>query len=78
MHNAEIRLECLKLAHRAGLSPQEIIATAREFLAWVGGVPDPTTAPRPGDSLKEGKPAPSVSRTDKPLEAAKRRSSATV
>lgn len=49
---------------------------AREYLAWVGGVMDPTTAARPGDSLKEGKPAPSVSRSDKPLE--KRRSAATV
>jgi hypothetical protein len=73
MHKPEIRLECLKLAHRPGLSPQEVISVAREYLAWVGGVVDPTTAARPGDSLKEGKPAPSVSRSDKPLEAVKRR-----
>lgn len=75
MQNSEIRLECLKLASRPGLSPGEVIAAARDYLAWVNGVPDPTTATRPGDSLKEGKPAPSVSRSDKPLE--KRRSAAT-
>lgn len=51
---------------------------AREYLAWVGGVPNPTTLKGPGDSLTEGKPAPSVSRTDKPSEAVKRRSAATV
>jgi hypothetical protein len=75
MHNSEIRLECLKLASRPGLSPHEIIAAARDFLAWVNGMPDPITAARPDDSLKEGRPAPSVSRSDKPLE--KRRSAAT-
>lgn len=78
MHNSEIRLECLKLASRPGLSPLEIIAAARDYLAWVNGVPDPITALRPDDSLKEGKPAPSVSRSDKPLDQAKRRSAATV
>lgn len=76
MQNLEIRLECLKLAHRADRSPSEVIAMAREYLAWVGGVVDPITAARPGDSLKEGKPAPSVSRSDKPLE--KRRSAAPI
>lgn len=59
-HSAEIRLECLKLAHRPGLSPQEVIATAREYLAWVGGTPNPTTLTGPGDSSKESKLAPAV------------------
>lgn len=60
MQSAEIRLECLKLACRAGLSPDEIIANARTFVAWVDGIPPPTTASRPGDSSKVSKPAPSV------------------
>lgn len=81
MQNAEIRLECLKLAHRAGLSPDEVIATARTYLAWATGAQSPTTATAaswPGDSLKAGEPAPSVSRSDKPLDVAKRRKAATV
>jgi hypothetical protein len=65
MQNSEIRLECLKLAHRPDRPPQEVIATAREYLAWVGGV-NPTTAERPGGSLEEGKPAPSVSARTSP------------
>jgi len=60
MQNAEIRLECLKLASRPGLSPEEILAMARVYLGWVDGVPTPTTSPRPGDSSKASKPAPSV------------------
>jgi len=66
MQNSEIRLECLKLAHRPDRAPAEVIAAAREYLAWVGGVIDPTTALRPGGSLEEGKPAPSVSARTSP------------
>lgn len=60
MQKDEIRLECLKLACRAGLSPDEILANARVFVAWVDGIPTPTTPQRPGDSSKVSKPAPSV------------------
>lgn len=54
-HASEIRLECLKLAHRPGLSPQEVIGIAREYLAWVGAVPPTTQVPEPDDSQKDGK-----------------------
>lgn len=30
-----IRFECLCLANRPGLSPHEVIAIAKEYLAWV-------------------------------------------
>ena len=42
----KIRLECLQLAHRPGLSPDEIIANARVYLAWVAGASAPTTPSR--------------------------------
>lgn len=68
MQYAEIRLECLKLAQRPGLSPYEVIAAARDYLAWVNGVPDPITSPKkPDDSPKAGKLAPNKS-SDKPFE----------
>jgi len=71
-HTPEIRLECLKLAHRPDRSPQEVIAMAREYLAWVGGVPVPITPEGPGDSQKVGKTAPADSaRTSLPKSAAK-------
>jgi hypothetical protein len=66
MQNSEIRLECLRLAHRPGLSPSEVIATAREYLAWVGGAPStPITPAGPDDRSKVSKLAPR-SRVDKP------------
>lgn len=68
MQNSEIRLECLKLAAKPGLSPKEIIATAREYLAWVGGEITPTTSEkRPADSPKASKSAPDKI-SDKPSE----------
>jgi hypothetical protein len=72
-HDPEVRLECLKLAHRPDRSPSEVIAVAREYLAWVGGVPVPTTGEnRPGDSQKVGKTAPAdPARTSLPKSAAK-------
>lgn len=58
MHNPEIRLECLKLAHRADKSPKEVIATAREYLEWVGSGASlnisTTLAREPSDNLKAG------------------------
>lgn len=66
MQSPELRLECLKLAHRPGLSPSEVISTAREYLAWVGGAPAPITpATGPDDSSKASKLAPRKS-ADKP------------
>ena len=59
-HDAEFRLECLKLAHRPDRSPAEVIAAAREYLAWVGGVV-PTTPQGPGDGSKVVKLAPADS-----------------
>lgn len=45
---------------------------AREYLAWVGGVPVPTTLDGPGDSQKVGKTAPAdTARTSLPKSAAK-------
>jgi hypothetical protein len=71
-HNSQIRLECLKLAHRADLPPDEVIAKARTYLAWVNGVSAPTTLTGPGDSQKVGKSAPAVSaRTSLPKSAGK-------
>ena len=69
MQNSEIRLECLKLASKPGLSPKEIIATAREYLAWVGGEVPTTSAKRPDDSSKAGKSAPTAHAQDKPSES---------
>lgn len=43
-HNPEVRLECLRMAARPGLSPHEVVAVAREYLNWVAGVPQPTTS----------------------------------
>lgn len=67
MQSFEIRLECLRLAHRPDRSPSEVIAAAREYLQWVGGVvPQTTGENQPADGLKESKKlAPKSS--DKPL-----------
>jgi hypothetical protein len=70
---SEIRLECLKLAHRPGLSPQEVISIAREYLVWVGAVPPTTQETGPDDSQKVGKNklAPTNPRISLPKVAAK-------
>ena len=65
MHNSEIRLECLKLAHRPDRSPQENLAVAREYLAWVGAIPT-TAETQPGDGSKAAKLAPPNKRTSLP------------
>lgn len=45
LHDPQIRLECLKLATKPGLSPSEHIAAARAYLAWVAGIPDNSKEP---------------------------------
>lgn len=66
MDDAEMRLECLSLAVRPGLDPQEILATATVFYRWVASAP--TTPPLgPADSSKASAPAPAASpRTSPP------------
>lgn len=63
MNYESIRLECLKLAHRPDRSPQEVIATAREYLAWVGGKLPTTAETQPGDSSKVSKTSAPSKRT---------------
>lgn len=70
MHNSEIRLECLKLAHRPDRSASENIATAREYLSWVGAIPT-TAETQPGDGSKEAKLAPPNKRTSLPKDDGK-------
>lgn len=40
-----LRLECLKLANKAGVGPDEIISTAKLYLSWVAGMADNAKAP---------------------------------
>jgi len=72
MQIAEIRLECLKLATRPGMSPSEIIQTARLYLEWVSGQIPTTPTLGPGDSPKVGKSGPV--KADKPSAIAVNRS----
>lgn len=65
MHNTEIRLECLKLAHRPDRSAQENIAVARDYLGWVNAIPT-TAETQPGDGSKAAKLAPPNKRTSLP------------
>ena len=69
-HSSQIRLECLKLAHRADQSPEEVIAKARMYLAWVGGVGNQTTPQGPGDRSKESTMAPTVTARTSPKKTA--------
>lgn len=48
MTPAEIRIECLKLAHRADREPEDILRRAREFEKYVVEQP----APNPFDEHK--------------------------
>lgn len=41
MDTQTIRLECLKMANTAGAEPQEVLATANGYLAFVEGAPSP-------------------------------------
>lgn len=63
MNYESIRLECLKLAHRPDRSPAEVIAAAREYLAWVGGKLPTTGESQPGDGSKVSKSSAPVKRT---------------
>lgn len=58
LSQAEIRLQCLQLAHRADRTPEEVISNARKYLAWVGGSIPTTDESQPGDGSKEIKSAP--------------------
>lgn len=61
-----MRLECLQLAYRPGLAPAEVIAMAREYLAWVAGAQSPTTQTGPDRAIS----APANPRTSLPKSAA--------
>lgn len=64
MSQAEIRLECLKLAHRHDRMPGEVTATAEHYVKWVCASSPTTDESRPGDNPKEGKKlAPAKGRT---------------
>lgn len=63
MSSPEIRLECLKLAHRHDRSPAEVIDAAKEYLKWVGGHLPTTGSGQPGDSSKASKQLAPVKRT---------------
>lgn len=66
MQDPQMRLECLQLAHRPGLAPSEVIAMAREYLAWVCGAQSPITPAGPGAANT----APGQPRTSLPKSAA--------
>lgn len=66
MQTVEIRLECLRLAHRADKSPQDVIETAKEYLRWVGGnVPQITDSNQPADIPKVGRKKFDPDKSDK-------------
>ena len=68
MQTPEMRLECLRLAHRPDRSASEVIAVAREYLAWIGGVvPQTTGENQPDDGGKERKKLAPKINSDKPL-----------
>ena len=68
MQTAEIRLECLRLAHRPDRSPAEVIAVAREYLGWVGGIqPQITDDNQPADIPKVGRKKIDPVNSDKSL-----------
>ena len=72
MQTHEIRLECLKLAHRHDRTADEVLAQARTYAAWVGGVPDLSTTPRgPNDIPKEETLAPLSNPRTSPSKGAK-------
>ena len=64
MSQAEIRLECLKLAHRHDRTPGEVLATAECYARWLMQPSADNRDERPADSPKEGKKlAPAKGRT---------------
>lgn len=66
LSQAEIRLKCLQLAHRATLTPEQVIADARTYLSWVGGAIPITDDNQPGDDSKASKVTAPRSRTSSP------------
>lgn len=67
MQSTEIRLECLRLAHRLDRSPAEVIAIAREYLGWVGSIPQTTDVNQPADIPKVGRKKIDPVNSDKSL-----------
>jgi hypothetical protein len=55
MTKDELRLECLKLAHAHGREPQEVVARAKEYEAYVSTDPTPET-PAKGTLKLDPKP----------------------
>lgn len=53
MSPEQIRLECLRLAHRHDRQPSEVIVTAKEYEAFVSG--DTATAPSAAKAKGAGK-----------------------
>ena len=54
MSQAEIRLECLKLAHRHDRTPGEVLATAECYARWLMQPNADNRDKRPDDSPKAG------------------------
>ena len=72
MQTADIRLECIKLAHRHDLSADEVIARATTFANWISsGLDAPTTHSGPDDAPKVEKNSAPAIRTS-PSTSAKR------
>ena len=68
MQTSELRLECLKLAHRPDRSPAEVIAAANEYLEYLSSDQLQITAEeQPADGPKEGKKKSAPNSSDKPL-----------
>lgn len=73
MQTVEVRIECIKLAHRHDLSADEVIARATTFANWItGGSDAPITLQGPDDAPKvEKKSVPDTARIS-PSPGAKR------
>lgn len=74
MQTEEIRLECLKLAHRHDQSNEEVVAKATAYFNWISGESKPqTTLTRPDDAPKvEKNSGPGINRTSPQTVAVKR------
>jgi hypothetical protein len=73
MQTEEIRLECLKLAHRADQSPEEVVAKATAYFNWISEIPAVQTTARPDDAPKvEKNSGPGINRTSPQNVALKR------
>jgi hypothetical protein len=73
MQTAEVRIECIKLAHRHDLSADEVIARATAFANWItGGSDAPTTLTGPDDAPKVEKNTVPANNRISPSPGAKR------